>query len=77
MQAWANYVTVAATLPVGSVDAEPQIDDKGERLIWLEERWINKLRALRGKDESYSDVILRLADEGAGAKVVPFMGKRW
>jgi hypothetical protein len=35
--------------------------EKGERLIWLEERWVNRLRAQRGPGESYSDVILRLA----------------
>jgi hypothetical protein len=45
----------------GSVNYETQINEKGERLIWLEERWINKLRALRGKGESDSDVIIRLA----------------
>ena len=33
--------------------------------IWLEERWVNKLAALRGPGESYSDVIVRLAAEGA------------
>jgi hypothetical protein len=27
----------------------------------LEERWINRLRAMRGPGESYSDVIIRLA----------------
>jgi hypothetical protein len=32
--------------------------------IWLEERWVNKLAALRGPGESYSDVIRRLAAAG-------------
>jgi hypothetical protein len=35
-----------------------------ERLIWLEASAVNKLRAVRGKGESYSDVILRLAAVG-------------
>jgi hypothetical protein len=37
---------------------EPQPNENGERLIWLEERWINRLRALRGPGESVSDVSL-------------------
>jgi hypothetical protein len=32
-----------------------------ERLIWLEPHVVNKLRALRGPGESYSDVIQRVA----------------
>ena len=31
----------------------------------LEARWLDRLRHLRGPGESYSDVILRLAAEGA------------
>jgi hypothetical protein len=34
---------------------------KGESLSWLEERWADKLAAMRGKGESYSVVIIRLA----------------
>jgi hypothetical protein len=41
---------------------------KGEVHIWLEPRIVDMLTALRGKDESYSDVILRLARGDAGAK---------
>jgi hypothetical protein len=33
-------------------------------LIWLEPNVVDRLRALRGRGESYSDVILRLAAEG-------------
>ena len=39
----------------------------GERLIWLEPRIVDKLSALRGPGESYSDVILRLAEIEVGA----------
>jgi hypothetical protein len=35
----------------------------GERLIWLAPNVLNRLRAMRGPGESYSDVILRLASE--------------
>jgi hypothetical protein len=51
-------------MPVGSVNYEAKTNAKGERLIWLEERWINKLKALRGPGESYTDVIVRLAGVG-------------
>jgi predicted CopG family antitoxin len=37
----------------------------GERQIWIEEGWANRLAALRQPGESYSDVILRLA-KGVG-----------
>ena len=44
---------------------ENATNDKGERLIWLEQRVIDRLlRVLRGPGESYSDVIMRLAAEG-------------
>ena len=49
---------------LGSVGYEAEINDMRERLIWLQERWLNRRRAQRGPDESYSDVILRLAVEG-------------
>jgi len=39
----------------------------GERLISLEPHVLNRLRALRGRGESYSDVIMKLAEaEGRG-----------
>jgi hypothetical protein len=48
-------------MPLGSVGYEAERTEKGERLIWLEER--NKLTTMRGPGESYSDVILRVAVE--------------
>jgi hypothetical protein len=45
----------------GELGHEPEINAKRERLIWLQERWLDKLNAQRGPGESYSDVILRLA----------------
>ena len=58
----AAYEAIAATLPLGSVGYEAQRTDKGERLIWLEERWLDKLKAMRGPGDSYSGVILRTAE---------------
>jgi hypothetical protein len=39
----------------------PASDEKDNREIWLEPSVVNKLRAIRGPGESYSDVILQLA----------------
>ena len=43
---------------------ESKIDENGYRLIWLEPRVVDRLMALRGRGQSFSDVILRLATEG-------------
>ena len=57
----AAFEAIAATMPLGSVGYEAEPDAKSERWIWLEPRFVDRLRALRGPGESYSDVILRLA----------------
>jgi hypothetical protein len=63
------FEAIAATLPVGSVAFDPEPNEKGERLIWLETAVIDKLGAMRRPGESFSDVILRLVEiEGRGAK---------
>jgi hypothetical protein len=60
----AAFESIARTLPFGSVGYENAINEKGERLIWLEPNVVDRLRTLRGRGEDYSDVILRLASEG-------------
>jgi hypothetical protein len=40
-----------APLPFGSVGYEPVLTTKGERLIWVDARAIDKLDALRGPSE--------------------------
>ena len=57
------FDAISATLPLGSVSYENASNDRGERYVWLEPRVVDRLRALRGPGESYSDVILRLASE--------------
>jgi hypothetical protein len=57
----AAFEAIAATMPLGSVGYDREPDANGERWIWLEPRFVDRLRALRGPGESYSDVILRLA----------------
>jgi hypothetical protein len=60
----AAFEAIAKTLPLGSVGYENKVSEKGERLIWLDRAVVDRLRAMRGPGESYSDVILRLAAEG-------------
>ncbi len=57
------YEAICATLPLGSVAVEPYFNERGQREIWLEDAVVNRLAAMRGPGEDYSDVILRLADE--------------
>jgi hypothetical protein len=58
-----------AALPFGSAVFERDADAKGERNIWLARAVVDRLKALRGPGESYSDVILRLVEvESAGAE---------
>jgi hypothetical protein len=52
---------ICATLPVGNVAVEPYFNERGERLIWLEDGMVDRLAAMRWRGESYSDVILRVA----------------
>ena len=56
------FAAIAATLPLGSVSYENKTN---ERYVWLAPAVIDRLRAMRGPGESYSDVILRLARETA------------
>jgi hypothetical protein len=51
---------IARTLPLGNVSFENKTDEEGRRLIWLDKGVVDRLRAMRGPGESYSDVILRL-----------------
>ena len=57
------FEAIAQTLPLGNVGYENKVNEKGERLIWLEPNMVNRLRSMRGPGESYSDVVLRLAAE--------------
>jgi hypothetical protein len=42
------FDAIVATLPLGSVGYEAERTAKGERLIWLERVWADKLAAMRG-----------------------------
>ena len=60
----AAFAAIAQTLLRGSVGCESEVDEQGQRLVWLNRTVANRLGAMRGAGESYSDVILRLTSEG-------------
>jgi hypothetical protein len=60
----AAFDAIAETLALGSVAYEAEANERGERLIWIEDAMADRLSAMRGPGESYSDVILRLAAVG-------------
>jgi hypothetical protein len=62
----AAFKAIARTLPVGSVGYEAEANERGERLIWIDDRQADKLGAMRGPGESISDVILRIAGKEGG-----------
>jgi hypothetical protein len=55
----AAFEAIAATLP-SSVGYERIRAPNGDYHVWLEPRFVDRLRALRDPGESYSDVILQL-----------------
>jgi hypothetical protein len=60
----AAFEAIAKTLPLGSVGYENNVNEKGGHLIWLPPDVLAKLNALRGRGQSYSNVILRMAKGG-------------
>jgi hypothetical protein len=55
----AAFEAICATLP-WSVGYENATNERGERYVWLDRAVVARLRALRGRGESWSDVIMRL-----------------
>jgi hypothetical protein len=53
----AAYDAICGTLPLGSVGYENKTNANGERLIWLERAVVDRLRAMPGPGEDWSDVI--------------------
>jgi hypothetical protein len=70
------FEAISATLPLGSVAYEAELNEHGQRYLWLEAAMANRFVALRGPTESYSDVILRLApDQIAAEKTYRAIGR--
>jgi hypothetical protein len=61
----AAFDAICATLPLGSVAVEAEPNERGERLIWLEDAMADRLAVIRGPSESYSDAIVRIAGQEA------------
>jgi hypothetical protein len=59
------FEAIAKTLAVGNVGYEAEPNERGERLIWLEVAMVDRLGAMRGPGESYSDIIMRIATREA------------
>ena len=49
-----RFDAIARTLPLGGVAIEAEPNERGERYVWLEEVWVNRLDAMRGPGEDYS-----------------------
>jgi hypothetical protein len=63
----AAYAVIVATLPA-SAGLEQNSAPNGEFYVWLEPIYVERLRALRGPGETYSDIILRLAEASEGGE---------
>jgi hypothetical protein len=67
----AAYAAIKASLAKGAKEPPPQRDPAGHFVIYVEETYVDQLKAQRRHRETYSDVILRLAElEGKRATVV-------
>ena len=64
----AAFVAISATLPLGSVAFEAEANERGERYVWLEASVVDRLAAMRGLGESYSDAVLRIAAAEGSAR---------
>ena len=51
----AAFEAIARTLPLGNVVYENGTNERGERTVWLARAVVNRLKAMRGPGESYSE----------------------
>jgi hypothetical protein len=57
----AAYQEIVDSMPLGIVAVDPQHDNSGRYLGWIEAHVADRLDEMRRDGESYSDVIIRLA----------------
>jgi hypothetical protein len=55
------YSAIKATLPADTQTWPTRPGDLGDGVIWPDQAVLDRIDAMRGPGESYSDVILRLA----------------
>jgi Protein of unknown function (DUF3800) len=65
-----TFEAIALTLPLGTVGYEAEPNAKGEMHIWIDDRQADKLAAMRGPGESYSD-----GDPAAGETEAQMTGR--
>jgi hypothetical protein len=59
------FEAIARTLPLDSVGYEAEVNERGERYVWLDAAMADRLGAMRGPGESFSDAIIRIAGQEA------------
>jgi hypothetical protein len=59
------FDAIARTLPLGSIGFEAEANERGEKLVWLEDAMADRLAVMRGPGESYSDAIICIAGQEA------------
>jgi hypothetical protein len=59
----AAHQAIKASL-LGTGDATPRPGSDGLIRVWLDRKFVDRLTQMRGHGESFSDVILRLAEGG-------------
>jgi hypothetical protein len=57
----AAFDAIASTMPLGNVGYENEVNENGERLIWVSHWVMDRLRLLRDPGESYIGVIMGIA----------------
>jgi hypothetical protein len=63
------YAAIVSTLPATGSIAETKVAPDREYSVWLPRDVVNRLRDLRQPGESFSGVILRLAERGSFAVI--------
>ena len=59
---FAAFEAIKSTLPDDADAFRPKLDERGGVRFLVDHKTLDRLTALRGPGESYSDVILRLAE---------------
>jgi hypothetical protein len=66
----AAFDAIVSTMNLGNVGFENEVNDQGERLIWLDRAMVQRLNHLRDPSETLSNVIPRfVAQEYSAAKI--------
>jgi hypothetical protein len=72
----AAYAAIKASLAKRANEPPPQRDAAGRFVIYVEETYVDQLKALRRSGENYSDIILRLAEPEATRATVVKLAER-